>query len=48
MLRLARDQDWNVALAALIGFAVGALCWLLLAAAISVAKRNRIEVGDAF
>jgi NADH-quinone oxidoreductase subunit H len=48
LLRLARDEDWNVGLAAFIGFAVGALCWLLLAAAIGVAKRNRIEAGDAF
>ena len=48
LLRLARDEDWNIGLTALIGFAVGALCWLLLAAAISVARRNRIEAGDAF
>ncbi len=45
LLRLARDRDWNVGLAAAIGFAVGALCWLLLAAAIAVAKRNRLEAG---
>ena len=48
LLRLARDEDWNVGLAAFIGFGVGALCWLLLAAAIGVARRNRIESGDAF
>ena len=48
LLRLARDEDWTVGLAAFIGFGVGALCWLLLAAAIGVARRNRIESGDAF
>ncbi len=48
LLRLARDRDWNVGLAAVIGFAIGALCWGLLAAAIAVAKRNRLEAGETF
>jgi len=48
LLRLAQDHDWNVGLAAAGGFAVGALCWALLAAAIAVAKRNRLEAGETF
>jgi NADH-quinone oxidoreductase subunit H len=48
LLRLARDRDWNVGLAAAIGFAVGALCWALLSAAIAVAKRNRLDAGETF
>jgi NADH-quinone oxidoreductase subunit H len=48
LLRLAQDHDWNVGLAAVCGFAVGAVCWALLAAAIAVAKRNRLEAGETF
>jgi NADH-quinone oxidoreductase subunit H len=48
LLRLAQDHNWNVALAAVCGFAVGGLCWVLLAAAIAVAKRNRVEAGESF
>ena len=49
LLRLARDRGLERRARRRSSASRSApLCWLLLAAAISVAKRNRIEAGDAF
>jgi NADH-quinone oxidoreductase subunit H len=45
-IRVANDEDWNVALVLSISIAIGVTAGLLLLGAISKARRERLEAGE--